>query len=69
MGAGKRDIVRALENIGIEREMAELMAEDFNVSELKAGRDELLALGIEEHYADDILKILGIEESLSLIHI
>ncbi|MCD6202990.1 MAG: DNA-directed RNA polymerase subunit A'' [Methanophagales archaeon] len=63
MDAGERDIVRALEKMGIEREMAELVAEDFNVSELKAGRDELLALGIEEHYADDILKILGIEES------
>jgi len=62
MSAGERDIVKELMNMGIEREIAELMAEEFSVSELNVGRDELLAAGIEEYYADDILKILGIEE-------
>jgi len=62
MVAVESDIVRELMSMGIEREIAELMAEEFDVSELSAGRDELLAAGVEEYYVDDILKILGIEE-------
>ncbi len=50
-----------LVKIGIEPEVAETIAETFTVSDLTVDREELLAAGIEEYYADDIMNMLGIE--------
>lgn len=52
---GKEEVVKGLENAGIEGELAELITEDFMPVEFTVDLEEQL----EEAYADDILAILG----------
>ncbi len=63
MAAEEREkIIKELISSGIERAIAEEIARDFIVSELSSvSRDELLAAGVPDQHAEDILCMLGIE--------
>jgi DNA-directed RNA polymerase subunit A" len=52
---GKGEVVKGLENAGVEGELAEFIAEDFTPVEFTVDLEEQL----EDAYADDILTILG----------
>ncbi len=61
MAEERERVIKELISSGIERAIAEEIARDFTVSELSVSREELLAAGIVDRYADDILCMLGIE--------
>ncbi len=60
--ADNKEIAKDWANLGINDEIVELLQEDFIPSDLTAGRDDLLELGIEKSCIDDILKMLGREQ-------
>jgi len=59
----KKEVAKDLANLGIDNEMAEQMQEEFILSELTVGRDDLLEVGADEACTDDILRMLGREEA------
>lgn len=58
----KKEVAKDLANLGIDNEMAEQVQEEFILSELTVGRDDLLGVGADEACTDDILRMLGREE-------
>ena len=59
----EEEVARELMRAGVEKEIAELLKDDFSsVEMLTTGHDELLDMQVDEAYATDILMMYGIGE-------